>query len=331
MGSGLAYSIYGLSVLTNLPIPGVVESPIFSGADLEIWLGSVPHGLSGALRSLPQPSYVSPFRDEHGEPIYRRWNLDGGAYFRILYCDETEFIIDRPGTQIWARWPDRLTLEDTATYLLGPVLGFVLGLRGTHCLHASVVSVEGKAVALLGPAGAGKSTTAAAFAKRGYPVLSDDVAAVLDQDGRFLIQPAYPRIRLWPSSVEALYGSPEALPRITPTWDKRHLDLSALGYRFQAQPLPLAAVYLLAPRIPEPTDPYVERVAGRDALMSIIGNIYASYALHRNFQMEAFLMIKRLLHSTALRRVIAHDNPTQISRVCDAIIDDLSMLHISVR
>src|SRR5205823_15042979 len=141
--------------------------------------------------------------------IYRRWRLDGGAYFRILYSDQTEFIINRSGTQIWAQWPDRLSLEDTATYLLGPILGLVMGLRGTHCLHASVISVEDKSVALLGPPGAGKSTTAAAFARRGYPVLSEDVAAVLDQDGRFLIQPAYPRIRLWPSSVEALYGSTE--------------------------------------------------------------------------------------------------------------------------
>ena len=40
---GLAYSIYGLQVLSNVPIPGLVESLVRSEADLEIWFGSVPN------------------------------------------------------------------------------------------------------------------------------------------------------------------------------------------------------------------------------------------------------------------------------------------------
>jgi hypothetical protein len=306
-----------------------VESAILSEADLEIRFGSVPHGLSNALRFLPQPSYISPYRDEQGEPLQRRWTLATGAYIRILYSDDTEFIIDRSGTQIWARWPDRLTLEDTATYLLGPILGFVLGLRGTHCLHASVVSIEGKAVALLGPAGAGKSTTAAAFAKRGHSVLSDDVAAVLDQDNRFLIQPAYPRIRLWPSSVESLYGSPEALPWIAPTWDKRQLDLTANGYRFQTSPLPLAAIYFLAPRCSVPSSPRVEAVAGQESLVTLISNTYAAHLLGRAFQVREFELFNRLLRRTVLRRVIPHEDPSQVSRLCDVIVDDFNNLPTS--
>ena len=219
-----------------------------------------------------------------------------------------------------------MTLEDTATYLLGPILGFVLGLRGTHCLHASVIAVEGKAVALLGPAGAGKSTTAAAFAKRGYPVLSDDVAAVLHRYSRFLIQPAYPRIRLWPSSVESLYGTPEALPRITPTWDKRHLDLTQNGYRFQTSPLPLAAIYHLAPRRSEPTAPRVEVPTGQGSLMSLISNTYAAHTLDRRFQAREFDLFNRLLQRVVLRRAVPHEDPGQISKLCDVILDDFNSL-----
>jgi hypothetical protein len=256
--------------------------------------------------------------------------LAEGAYVRILYSDETEFIIDRSGTQVWARWPDQLTLEDTATYLLGPVLGFVLGVRGTHCLHASVASVEGKAVALLGPAGAGKSTTAAAFARRGHAVLSDDVAALSEQDGNFLIQPAYPRIRLWPSSVESLYGTPEALPRITPTWDKRHLDLTENGYRFQTSPLPLGAIYHLAPRCSDASAPRVESVTGQEALMTLISNTYAASMLGRPFQVREFELFNRLLHRTVLRRVVPHEDPCQISKLCDVILDDFNKLPVSL-
>jgi hypothetical protein len=176
--------------------------------------------------------------DETGRPAYHLRRVAAGDYFHLRYSDQTEFVVDRHGARIWASWPESLPLEDTATYLLRPVFGFVLGLRGVSCLHASVVVVGGRAVALLGPAEAGKSTTAAVFALQGYPVLSDDVAALLDWQGRVLVQPAYPQLRLWPSSVAALYGSPDALPTLTPMWEKCRLDFTGAGYHFEEQPVP---------------------------------------------------------------------------------------------
>src|SRR5690348_16585408 len=102
-------------------------------------------------------------------------------------------------------------------------MGFVLRLRGALCLHASSVAVGDSAVALVGLPGAGKSTTAAAFACAGFSVLSDDVVALADEGPQFYVHPGYPRVNLWPDSVQELFGSEDALPRITPTWDKRYL------------------------------------------------------------------------------------------------------------
>ena len=50
--------------------------------------------------------------------------------------------------------------------------------RGHLCLHATVVEVGGRVLALGGASGAGKSTTAAALHLRGHPVLVDDVAVI---------------------------------------------------------------------------------------------------------------------------------------------------------
>jgi hypothetical protein len=325
------YSIYGMVLCSDQPIPGLVPVPATRPADVELHLGSAPPELEEMLRAAPEPWYVSPYRDERGEPVSRGWRLAGGAYLRLRYCDGTEFFFDRMGARIWSIWSDRSTLDDTATYLLGPVLSFLLGLRGTPCLHASVIAVDGKAVALLGPPGAGKSTTAAAFAQRGYPVLSDDVAAVHEQDGRFLIQPAYPRIRLWPSSVKALYGSPEALPRITPTWDKRDLDLTANGCLFQSSPLPLAAIYFLAPRVAVPVAPLVEGINGQDSLMCLISNVHTAYMLGRPFPAQSFNLLNRLLRCIAVRRVVADEDRGRIPQLCDAILDDFRRLPIALR
>lgn len=196
---------------------------------------------------LHETLYRSPYLDETGEPILTIHRAAGNG-FQFCYRDGTRFYVNAGGSEVFAAWPDALTFEDALAYLYGPILGFVLRLRGTVTLHASGVVVDGRGIALIGPPGAGKSTTAAAFARAGYRVLTDDVFALIDQHDRFSVQPAYPGIRLWPESVESLWGSPDALPKMTPTWEKRYLDLPQNGYEFDTRPVPLAAIYVIGER-----------------------------------------------------------------------------------
>ena len=128
-------------------------------------------------------------------------------------------------------------------------------LRGIVCLHASAVAIGDEVIALLGPAGSGKSTTAAAFAARGYSILAEDVVTLDDRGDHFLVRPGYPCIRLWPASVKALYGSETHLPKLTPNWDKCYLDLSD---NFQKEPLRLAAIYHLSERRHDAVAPFIQ-------------------------------------------------------------------------
>ena len=222
-------------------------------------------------------------------------------------------------------WPDTATIEDTRNPSARSILGFVLGC-GVTCLHASAVSSGGQAIALVGPEGAGKSSTAAAFAQLGYPVLTDDVAALIDLGGRFKVQPAYPRVRLWPASVKSLFGSVEALPRIVPNWDKRYLDLNGPGFRFQQEPLPLAAVYFLGNRSSVPILPKVEPVGFKAGLMALVSNTYSSYLLDKSMREGEFDLLGRLAHSVHLRRVTPSADITRIRKLCEVIIDDFHAL-----
>ena len=154
-----------------------------------------------------------------------------------------------------------------AVYLLGPVLAFVLRLRGVVTTHASSVSVDGKAVAFIGPQGAGKSTTAAALLARGCNVLTDDVVPICDKR-----QPAAGSARHFhkciSGRVDKADGRQDYLPPLCPSWDKRFLDLLAAD-GFQAAPVPLAALYLLAPRSSDGGGAFVEDVSPNDALLSL--------------------------------------------------------------
>jgi len=274
---------------------------------------------------------VGPNLDEHGRPTRMVWQLGGGEYFHYKYSDGTEFVLDRAGTEVWACWADALTLEDTVTYLLGPILGFLLRLRGFICLHASAVVVGEGVVALVGPAGAGKSTTAAGFADLGLPVASDDVLVLIDQGGRFLVQPAYPRVRLWPSSVSALYGEEDSLPRLTPTWDKRYLDLTGEGYSFQSEPLPLSGMYLLGERSDDAPAPFVEQVPAGAGLVALVGNTYANYMLDREMRSREFEVLSRLMTHVPLRGVTPHADIKRLPELCLLILEDSGAEAVQVR
>ena len=270
-------------------------------------------------RQAPELVYTSPDNDPQGKPVLTVGMVAGGGYFDLIYSDGARFAIEREGREVWADWPDDYTFEDAATYLMGPILGFVLRMRGVTPLHASAVVVGEKAVVLVGSPGAGKSTTAAGFACLGYPVLSDDVVPVADGEHGLLVQPGYPRVNLWPDSVRSLFGSEDALPRVTPTWDKRFLALDQSGYHFQARPLPLAAIYILGEREANRSGPAFEELAGWPALQTLLANTYVNYLLDRNMRQWEFEVLCRLVGHVPIRRVRPATNSRGPFNLCEAI------------
>jgi hypothetical protein len=321
-------SIYGLGVLANKAIPGVPASPI-SFDDVRITFGSLPPWLDEVNSTQVETSYIAEHKDPCGLPMLRVFRLLEGKYFRFCYADHTEFVLDKMGTEIWTSWPEPLTLEDNATYLLGPVMGFVMLLRGIVCLHASAVTTGDQAIALLGPAGSGKSTTAAAFSDRGYSILAEDVVTLDDRDDHFLVRPAYPCIRLWPASVKALYGSEADLPKLTPNWEKRYLDLTERPEQFQQQPLRLAAIYHLDQRLEDAEAPFIKSLDNSEALMSLIANTYATKLMDKQMRAREFELLTRVLNNVPVRRVTPHADPIRIPELCDRILSDFATLKLS--
>ena len=256
------------------------------------------------------------------KPNLRVGLFPGGEYFGFFYGDGTRFAVERRGREVWADWPKNYALEDACTYLFGPVMGFVLRLRGTVCLHASAVAIDDRAIALVGLPGAGKSTAAAAFACVGLPVLSDDVVALAERAEQFLVQPGYPRVNLWPDSVRALFGSEEALPQITPTWEKRFLPLDQNGHHFASTPLPLGAIYILDSRNGAVSSPVVEELSGEEAFMALVANTYVNYLLDQDMRRREFDVLGRVVSDIPVRRVRPHAESSALFNLCEAVAAD---------
>ena len=274
--------------------------------------------------------YTSSQDDPPGQPNLRVGVLPGEDYFGFFYSDGVRFAVERRGREVWGDWPESYTLEDACTYLLGPVIGFVSRLRGVTCLHASAVAVDEQAIALVGFPGAGKSTTAAVFAHYGYPVIADDVVALTENGENFLVPPGYPRVNLWPDSVRALFGSEEALPRITPTWDKRYMALGDNGFGFATKPLPLRVIYLLGAREAELAAPVVEEIAGSDALAGLVANTYVNYLLDREMRSQEFDLLSRVVGVIPIRRVRLPADPSTVFDLCEAIAADARRMMVTI-
>jgi hypothetical protein len=316
-----SHVVYGLKVAVNQPLPGLFVQSEATALDLGIRLkeeGPISTALNRAAKSFT----IDSRRNDESQANLRTSTLPESEHVGLFYRDGARFAIECHGREVWADWPENYTLEDACTYLLGPVMGFVLRLRGTVCLHASAVAVDNRAIALVGQPGAGKSTTAAAFACCGFTVLSDDVVALADKETQFLVEPGYPRVNLWPDSVRQLFGSDDALPRITPTWEKRYLPLGQDGYQFASSPLPLGGIYILDGRDETLTAPIIKEISGEQAFILLVANTYVNYLLDQDMRRTEFDVLSRVVSGIPVRRVRAPEEPSAIFGFCEAIADD---------
>jgi hypothetical protein len=304
----LKYVLYGCQVETNRPIPGLMPASSDT-VDITVTFEAEPQWQN-------EPGYL--VHQDDGIVVRR---LEAGYHF--AYCD-AEFLVSPEGGGVVAAPLQGATLEDTCIYLFGPVMGFVLRLRGMVCLHASTVVIGGRAVAFCGPGGAGKSTTAAALSQRGYPVLAEDVAALDDHGKAFFVQPGYPRVNLWPASATALCGCAEALPAITPTWGKRYLSLTGLA-QFHPSAVPLAAVYMIGGRCHR-TTPEIRELSAVDAFMSLVANTYKSDWLDAAMRTLEFDVLRRLVANVPVRLVHPPEDIAEIGSLCNALLQDYSAL-----
>ncbi|HEY0704400.1 MAG TPA: hypothetical protein VGD60_16625 [Candidatus Acidoferrales bacterium] len=338
-GLDFVYPVFGLQLHSNLAIPEISSIRITpenstvdlmarsAGCKVALHLQTAPYTTpTGESTAEPSTRETVVYRSEHldraGNPALRIWKVDEGQFLRLEYFDGTQFWFNREGSEVWATWPDDLTVEDAATYLLGPVLGLLLRVRGATCLHGSAVSVGDSVIAFVGPEGAGKSTTAAALAQEGCAVVSDDVVALAEIDGVFHVHPAYPYLCLWPESAEALYGSAEALPRFSVADDKRCLSLEKKKLGFESRRLPLRTAYVFGERRAT-LAPVINEMPARSSFLALVANTFGTNALDPLVRANEFGTLGRLISRVRVCEVVAHADPRRLPDLCRLIRADV--------
>ena len=182
MSGQLHYSVFGLRVRSDLPLPQLFAAP----AKLRLltfrsgWR-SCPIARTGPRAPTPTTAACC-------------WSSMTSLAFKSATAVE---ILVEPAVDA--------SDQNVRLYLLGSALGMLLHQRGLLPLHANCVEIDGQAFAFMGRPGAGKSTLAAWFHDRGYRLIADDVSVVgFDQQyERALVYPGVPRLQLWREALEA--------------------------------------------------------------------------------------------------------------------------------
>jgi hypothetical protein len=161
----------------------------------------------------------------------------------VRFLDRADFVLAHDSERVTCA-PTGTVPEQTVDFLYANQIVPLLQHRaGKLVLHGSAVACSGRAIAFVGQSGRGKSTLAAAFARAGYPFLTDD-GVLVERDGAgYLMAPNSPVLRLWRDSDLAVLGRRDT-PALAEEDEKRRIEASP-HVPYHGQPLGLQAIYLL--------------------------------------------------------------------------------------
>ena len=199
----LLQSLYGLTVESPFVLPGaMMAAPGNGDADVRIVWSPALTEASSNLRILAPPDGI----DDLSVGID-----DNGAY--VLLWPRLQIAIPANGRQLKIACTG-IELENAPTVIAGIGLGILLHVREMLCLHGSVVTRNGRTIAVLGRSGSGKSTLAGAMIAEGANLHSEE-PAVLQWNGgnRVTVAAGSRALRLNDDSAEILVPNHRDLTR----------------------------------------------------------------------------------------------------------------------
>jgi hypothetical protein len=235
------YSYAGLRVRSELPIP---EWTVFEERD--------PFDDPEVIISLTRPAAAA------------------ASNLPIVTADEYHFRVPEIGVyrvsggrEIIITPAPNAGQRELRLFLLGSAWGALCYQRGFLSLHSSAIRVGDGAVVFCGPSGSGKSTVAAWLIDRGFRFAGDDLCRFdTSADGRPLVYPSAPRLKLWREALEPLGRDDEGLERDHFRQEKYHFLLTATE---KDRPLPIVGIYML-----EWGDSGLTRLTGKSALSRFV-------------------------------------------------------------
>ena len=298
------YRAFGCLIRSEIELPelvGVPDTPAAGEADVAVRCrrvdrsSLVPLGGGFAVRLFP------------GDAVFA-WEGVGAFHAR-------------GGTSITVDAADGVEADVLRLPLLGVVFSALLSQRGHTVLHGSAVGIGGEVVGFLGNKGAGKSTTAGAFHRSGYQVVTDDVLAVqyVGRSGRYEALPAYSQLKLWPQAAAHVVERSAQLRTLHGGVQKRVFTPAG---EFPTEPLPLARLYVLGWGTETVVEPLPQAEAFLHSVAHTFTHRYAS--AYPEALPSLFGRCRRLVQDVPVRQLVRRPDLEGLRAVVEAVEQDLT-------
>ncbi|MCP3029178.1 aldolase [Halobacillus sp. A5] len=215
----IMYTAFGFNIMSELSLPELLE--INHKTDFDLYIQQKDLLDEWNVKTVQNRNFYV----EAKECLFRIPNV---AIYKI-----------ENGKRIYFHAFDEAEEDQLRLYILGTCMGSVLMQRKILPLHGSAVEIDGKAYAVVGHSGAGKSTTASAILNRGFQLVSDDVIPVTVENGIPMVTPAYPQQKLWQESLDGFGMESE---RYRPIINRESKYAIPVSDKFYSKKLPLAGI-----------------------------------------------------------------------------------------
>ena len=263
------YKIYGLTVQSDIVLPGAMECQAAADPDVKAVLGEIPEFLKGSREA----GYGT------------RTNGFINAWF--FTPQAAEFYVEK-GTDVIISPIENPNWDLIASLFLSAALSLILLQRNESVFHGSALTCNGQAFIVSGDSGAGKSTVSFELMKKPYGFLADDTVRVHRVNGIFTAEPSYPQQKVCRDMAERLGLELQKLRYIDENRDKfakMCLD------RYLTEGLPLKLMVILR-KDPEAEEVYCRELQGQDYLNALTHAFYLEETYRRATGFPAELMLQ---------------------------------------
>ena len=186
--------------------------------------------------------------------------------------------------------------------------------------HASAVALPGGAAGFMADPGTGKSTLATAFAKEGYPFLTDDILALKEDSGKYSALPGILNLSLSSQSLDKLFGPAAGSPRISDIGGKQRLAVQDLRIPFSREPIPLNSLFVIDREVGA-KQVRIKSLPRAEALRCLLDNTNCLPLMPREILQTHMAFAARLTDSVPVYRLVYPSSWEYMPQVISAILE----------
>ena len=179
------YRVYGLNVKSEIKIDEFVSiEDINVENKVNIVYANMPLNIKEDIKNNKKSSFSKAECWFHINDV-ATYRVTGGDLIEFEPCENSDPYLLR-------------------VFLMCSCLGFIMIQRDIVAIHGGTIVIDNKAIILTGNRGAGKSTLTTGLRLKGYPFISDDVAAIEIKDNIPMVKHGFPYQKLCSSAMDKL-------------------------------------------------------------------------------------------------------------------------------